>query len=360
MTTTLPDSLFAALGDLRVKYAGSEITQNLVLMRTYPSPFSNTRATQAPSYTANIKFNTNFDAAVVILRHLYHTVAIRFRGDKKETLKELCEDLEKEERDHPLLRFIWADFEDTSDAAVAAQAILRYEMQKADDPEGRATVSSLLENGAMPQGVEKWKVIPHGDSIGEDGLVRWDGSLPLGQHIGDMFGIYIDKAQGHKFRYSFNYPAVIRVRYAHTNKSKPPAMYKDLSRIEICTHKLVDESDGDKVILTECNKELMTYTLVAVVRCSNDQSREADRIRLYDVIGNPLSLPMTMKDYTGTYWNLGDPNCVFMLFYAQALARPITGQRGGPVAYKVPNTKAIMKEMRASLNPIVKAEEPSA
>ncbi|KAJ2998468.1 hypothetical protein NUW58_g307 [Xylaria curta] len=311
MTSTLPQHLFDDLGDLRE---------------------NNKHAEKAPSYRRDhlLKFNINFNAAIVVLRHLYSHVNIKCRFN---------EVIEKEERSHPILRLIWAGFED--DSATVAQSILRHEMQHLDDPRGQITVSDMFERPAMyntlwhrepfllyhpsllgrPRGAKEWRIIKDGETVAKDSLVWWDSDNNLGDYIGSMFGRRAHKVTGDEFVDSFNDPAVIRVRYEHTAKDKPPVTYQYLRQIQIPPRRLGPSPDDPSVLVRlplEKDKERSLYTLVAVVRCSGKVD-ESDRIRLYKVIGHRLSLSIKLKEYVGTYWNLGDvndPGRVYLLFYA--------------------------------------------
>ncbi|KAI8950547.1 hypothetical protein F4801DRAFT_602274 [Xylaria longipes] len=368
MTSTLPEHLFANLGDLRVKYADDESAQNFALSRTYPAQFSNKNAENAPSYRQGhkFKFNLNFDAAIVVLRHLNSIVNSKYRhGDS----------IMKEELSHPLLRFIWADFE--SESSIVAQSILRYEMQAVDDPQGRATVFELFERPAMwntlwarkpfqlfhptvlgrPRGAKMWKVILPQASVVEESLVEWDGATPLGDHISSLFGRSVNRRTGDEFVEMFNDPAIIRVRYKHTANTQPPATYQDLRQIYIKPRRIKqDKNDASLLIRAppEEDKERILHTLIAVVCCSG-QAEEADRIRLYSIVGKPLSLPTDLNKYAGTYWNIGDADDagrVYLLFYGMAPPDPISGQHEEPIARKEPNVESLIKAMKASILPI--------
>ncbi|KAI0107900.1 hypothetical protein GGR51DRAFT_515487 [Nemania sp. FL0031] len=371
MTSTLPEHLFDHLDDIRDKYEDDEYFQNFLLSRTYPHEFSTWLVATAPS--DKFKFNINLDAAVVILRHLYSMV---------NTFTRYHEQTKVQEKSHPILRFIWADFQDDSDESVKAQSVIRHEMQVLDDPSGQATVYDLLERHAMwntlwarkpfqlfhptvlgrPQGAKKWDIIKHHPDIVKSSLVRWDGAQPLGDRISGMFGQGVSRKTGSQFVYMFNDPAIIRVRYEHTAQEQSPATYEDLRHIYIHPHRRKhrkNEKDEDVFIKDkETQEERVLYTLVAIVRCSR-QADEADRIRLYSVIGSPLSLPIALKQYVGKYWNLGDadPGRVYLLFYANAPPDIITGQHGEPIAREQPDTAQLIRDMKASIIPIKKTSK---
>ncbi|KAI1345847.1 hypothetical protein F5Y01DRAFT_40380 [Xylaria sp. FL0043] len=369
MTSKLPESLFADIGDLRQKYEKDEMAQSFALSRTYPPQFSNEEAVGAPSYKRGsehlFKFNLNFDAAVVVVRHLYSVIGLQHRQSEAMTT---------EEQNHPILRLIWADFEDESGAA--ALSILRHEMQVRDDPKGTMTVFQLFEQPAMwkslwakppfqlfhptllgkLRGATEWQIIKHHADIEEESLVEWDGTDTLGAYISTLFGQTIDPETGSEFVESFNYSAIIRVRYKHTTSSRPPATYQDLRRIQIAPRRLKRDSNNPNVMVRAAaaqDDERVAYTLIAVVRCA-DPGTESDRIRLYNVVGQPLSLPISLHAYVGTRWNIGDatdPNRVYLLFYAQTPLDPISGQNEEPIARTELNTGRLIDAMKGSLLP---------
>ncbi|KAJ8131456.1 hypothetical protein O1611_g2170 [Lasiodiplodia mahajangana] len=242
-------------------------------------------------------------------------------------------------------------------------------------PKGQVMVFDLLERPAMwnsiwtrepfhlyhatvlgrPQGAEEWKVISHHDRIVENSLVRWDGSQPLGDRISSLFGEGVSGVTGNEVVFMFNDPAIIRVRYEHTAKERPRASYKDLHQIYVHPHRLRREKnkDGGGFLVKDNDAELVPYTLVAIVRCSR-QAEEADRIRLYSVLATPISLPVALKQYVGTYWNLDDddPGRVYLLFYAHAPPDPLTGRHGEPIARKPANANQIMKKIKSAILPL--------
>ncbi|KAI1127142.1 hypothetical protein F5Y10DRAFT_293137 [Nemania abortiva] len=276
MTSTLPEHLFENLGDIRDKYKDNPSLQNFALSRTYPRKFSTNALVNAPSYEedTDFKFNTNFDAAVVVIRHLYSMV----NGSDLRN-----EQMDKEEKSHPILRFIWADFEDTSDASITAQAVIRYEMQALDDPDGRLTVFALLERPAMwnglwvrkafqlyhsnalgrPQGTDEWNVMEHHPSITQKSLVKWNGAQPLGDHISSLFLQRVHKDTGARLLLMFNDPAIIRVRYQHTARDQTPATYEHLRQIYVNPHRLKNEKqNGCSVLVKATPDERIPYTLI--------------------------------------------------------------------------------------------------
>ncbi|KAI1145816.1 hypothetical protein F4825DRAFT_473448 [Nemania diffusa] len=366
MTSTLPESFYDNLDDLRAKHKDDQSSQNFALTRTYPATFSIKSVEKAPSRQQlhTFKFNTNFDAAIVVLRHLYSMIHLSFRSD---------EDMQAEERNHPLLRLIWADFQDTSDASITAQSNIRYEMQMLDDPQGQVSVLELLERPAMwatlwkrapfqlfhqtilgrAKGAQGWHVIEHHKSIIEHSLVRWDGARPLGDRISGLFGQRVSRETEEQFVYLFNNPAILRVRYQHAAQGQAPATYQDLRQIYIRhSRRAYEDRDGQGFLVKAKTEERCLYTLVAVVRCSN-QAGEGDRIRLYSNIGHAISLPIGLKEYVGTYWNLGDsiPNLTYLLFYARAPPDSITGHHNEPIARKPVNVNSTIKAMKASIIP---------
>ncbi|TGJ84442.1 hypothetical protein E0Z10_g4294 [Xylaria hypoxylon] len=324
MTSTLPEHLFTNLGDL---------------------------------------FNLNFDAAIVVLRHLNSHVHADYRHSDSIVKEELC---------HPILRFVWADLE--SESSVVAQIILRYEMQVVDDPKGEITLFKLFESPAMwnslwarepfrlfhptilgrPRDGMKWKVVRAHASIIEESLVKWNGAKGLADHISSLFCRTVHVETGHQFVEMFNDPAIIRVLYKHTAEGQAPATYQDLREIHIAPRRITQSKDDLTQLVRlapEDDKERVRYTLVAVVRCSG-QAEEADRIRLYSVIGHPMSLPTGLNKYVGTYWNIGDandPGRAYLLFYAQAPPDPISGLHGEPMAHKQSNVKSVIKAVKASI-----------
>ncbi|KAI1302452.1 hypothetical protein F5Y03DRAFT_209170 [Xylaria venustula] len=364
MTSKLPEHLFDDIGDVRKKYADDVLAQNFVLQRTYPLQFKNRNAERAPSYRPEpkFKFNLNFDAAVVVLRHLYSMILVDLRNSDRIATDELS---------HPILRFMWADFEDES--SVAAQTILRYEMQTLDDPRGDMTVFQLFERPAMwdsiwnrepfrlyhqhvfgrPKDAAEWTIIENQEDVVEESLVEWNGAKDLGDEISSLFGQSVDIETGDEYVEMFNDPAIIRVRYQHTAPGRPPATYQDLRQILIAPRRIRrDENNPARFfrINPEEDSERVTYTLVAVVRCS-DQAGQADRIRLYSMAGHPCSLPMALKDYVGTQWNIGqlnDQGRAYLLFYARAFTNAISGQDVVPIARKEPNASSLIKKMRVS------------
>ncbi|KAJ8122939.1 hypothetical protein ONZ43_g987 [Nemania bipapillata] len=373
MTSSLPKSVFEGLGDVREKYT-DETSQNFILSRTYPVAFNAEHITQAPSYQRGreFKFNTHLDAAVVVLRHLYSMVAPDYRSSD-------C--YPDEESRCPLLRFIWADFRDTSEASLKAQCVIRYEMQLADDPEGQASIFKLFENKAMWDTLwsrmpfrlyhdtvlgkaprqKKWKCIDHHESIIQHTLVKWDGTKPLGDYIGGHFG-HRKFDDGDEMVYIFNNPAIIRVRYQHKAQAQGPAKYADIRQIYIKHYRFKhEERDGDHYVVKSKSEERKLYTLVAVVRCSND-GREGDRIRLYSMIGSPLSLPIGLEEYVGTYWNLGDlpADRPYLLFYARAPPEPITGLHEEPIARRPADAEALINSIIAGSTRLNTKGGPSA
>ncbi|KAI0414993.1 hypothetical protein F5X98DRAFT_347661 [Xylaria grammica] len=365
MTSKLPEHLFAGIGDVREKHT-DRLAQTFALSRTYPPPFTRRDARDAPSYQEGrqFTFNLNFDAATVVLRHLYSTINANYRHS---------ESIAREELNHPLLRFMWADFESRSSSA--AQNILRHEMQCADDPEGKITVSELFERPAMwnslwarrpfrlthpdvlgrPRGAKAWDVIPPEDTVVEDSLVAWEGAGDLGDHISSRFGRFSDAETGDQFVYSFGHPAIIRVRYQHTAQGQPLATYRDLRQIHVTSRQLKVVREGPFTTaraVPEKDTERVLYTLVAVVRCS-DQAGEADRIRLYSVIGQPISLPTSFNKYVGTYWNVGDPEDPgrpYLLFYARAPG-DFSGLHEEPIAHKEMGVGALNNALETSHRP---------
>ncbi|GAP90345.1 hypothetical protein SAMD00023353_4900870 [Rosellinia necatrix] len=359
MTSKLPEQLLNDLGDVRQKYADDEYAQNLALSRTYPAPFNRKNIENAPSYQPGqeFTFNLNLDAAVVILRHLYSLLHVQQRHSDAIAQEELA---------HPILRFIWADFE--SGSTSVAQSILRYEMQLADDPKGELTVFKLFERPAMwdslwarrafrlyhptvlgkGRDAEEWRIVDSQENVIEESLVRWDGATNLGDYISALVGYTIDRVTQHRFIEFFGDPGIIRVRYQHTSDRQPPATYEDLRQIHIKPQRYRHaEDDPSRWVIYE-SEEPIRYMLVAVVRCST-QATEADQIRLYSIIGNPLSLPMDLKNYAGTHWNINkdDPGRIYLLFYARAIAGTIHGLQG-EIARKEPNTGSLIEEMMGS------------
>ncbi|KAI0965694.1 hypothetical protein F4678DRAFT_467373 [Xylaria arbuscula] len=373
MTSTLPDNLFDNIGDLRKKYP-DDFVQSFALSRTYPAQFSIHNANHAPSYRPkdqlNFKYNLNLDAAVVVLRHLYSMV-----------LQRQSDTITRDELSHPILRFIWADFEDES--SIAAQTILRFEMQTLDDPQGKMTIFDLFERPAMwntiwsrepfllyhprvlarPKNATMWKVIDHNKGVSKKSLVQWDGANDLGAKISSLFCRSSHIPTGDQFVEMFNDPAIIRVRYKHTAQHQPPATYQDLREILVAPRR-IKPAENDFATLVrlspEEDSERIRHTLVAVVRCSG-QAEEADRFRLYSVTGQPMSLPITARDYVGIEWNIGDiedPGRVYLLFYTRSLPTPITGQHGEPIARRTPDMISKIMAMKKSI--LLKSEEGSS
>jgi hypothetical protein len=281
---------------------------------------------------------------------------------------------EVEER-HPLLRFVWATFNNPSEENVAAQSIIRYEMQKGDDPTGTKSVYQILERLSLwrtlwsrkpfflfypevyrrRKGMGTWDAYKHEDGIGEHHLIRWDGSQPLAERISDMFGTYETKDGTEERMYLWDDPDIIRVRYQHAAQDRPPATYDELRRIMVCPRRVRDEGrSGKDFVVTlpspEEDTERIPYTLIGVVFCSNKLG-ECDRIRLYQTFGNPIHMPMRLKNITGTQWNLGDssdPGRVYMLFYTPGFQRQPTLSHNDPIARKKPEEgRLIAKEMGA-------------
>ncbi|KAI0474533.1 hypothetical protein F4859DRAFT_481118 [Xylaria cf. heliscus] len=246
-------------------------------------------------------------------------------------------------------------------------------MQAIDDPQGRVTVFELFERPAMwnslwarepfqlfhptvfgrPRGAGEWKVIKNQASVVEESLVDWDGSNSLGDHISNLFGRSTNRQTGDEFVEMFNDPAIIRVRYKQASDSRSPATYQDLRQIYITPRRMKQADHGPCTLVRAApdkDEERVPYTLMAIVLCSG-QAGEADRIRLYSVVGHPLSLPIRLNKYVGTYWNMGDVDDagrIYLLFYGRAPPDPISGQHEEPIARKEPNAKSLIKAMKAS------------
>ncbi|KAI0004729.1 hypothetical protein F4779DRAFT_621319 [Xylariaceae sp. FL0662B] len=356
--------IFQGLMDLREKYPGDVMAQNFALMRTYPVQFSKRDAEKAPSHSADVRMpdTGNLDAAVILLRHLYHVVALRYRGDSDTSSEVLCQKMTEEESTHPLLQFVWVDFED--EAGAEKQSIVRYEMLK-DAPDGKATVYGLLENESMwktlwrrepfllyhptilkkPRGAAEWDVVPCEDTVGlvKESLVSWDGAGNLGDRISGLFDSLADDETNAEFLFPFSDPAVIRVKYDHTTNEGRKS-WEDLKTITMDPNRLE-------------NNKPVTYALIASARCAKtpDGSEElgADRIRLFDVLGQPLILPMEMKHCASTYWSTGQGvGCMCLLFYARKMARDTSGGHELEVPSKADNLRTTIKAMKTSLIPI--------
>ncbi|KAI0018533.1 hypothetical protein F4780DRAFT_794519 [Xylariomycetidae sp. FL0641] len=243
--------LFASLQDVRDKYPRSEGEQNYELVNTIPALFRGVGKESASC----------LDATVVLLCHLYHVVALRYRGRKLEvadaeasaTSAKVEEVMRQEEEKHPLLRFIWTTLEGLSPDAKTAQMKLRFEIRR-KMPQN-ADIEQFLEHESMyatlwqrtpfllfddtmlwkPSDQPGWNMGPCRDvlAIARRSLIRWNGEQDLAPYISHLCNItYHDRAQSMDFRFFFNHPAVIRVHYAH-EAPRQPWTYEELRTVPL-------------------------------------------------------------------------------------------------------------------------------
>jgi hypothetical protein len=364
----LCDKLFGPLADLRFKYVGEELSQNLLLQRTYPAPYKAKDAMQAPTFNElrQPRDTSCLDGAVVLLRHLYSIVAIRYRADSDHSQESLCQEMQREELEHPILRFIWCDFEDAD--GHAAQSVVRYHIQKDIEP-SQATIEHFLQSEDMvrtlwsrepflfyhPEVVAKrreataWRTLAYTNkpSPAKNSLVEWNGEGELGDVISDKVGMFQSSDKKTLCRYSFGQPAIIRVRYDR-NSTAPNKTYGDLWSVTFNTKKLKEEPGTEQPCFIE-GKDMITYNLIAIARLASADKGERQMIRLYDVFGEAIGLPVKCKNYAGAKWKLGEPNVPYLLYYAQAPPRQMPDRHGQEIAPKPDNVKSALEDIMGIL-----------
>ncbi|KAI0480030.1 hypothetical protein GGR56DRAFT_686940 [Xylariaceae sp. FL0804] len=363
------DELFAGINDLRDRYPGQELVQDFALSRSYPAKFSYHRAAggaDPASIDRDIGPAEYVDIAVMILRHLYQMVALSHRGDRHASSEALRAEMSADEHAHPLLRLLWADFDD--EGGFDQQSVVRYEILKRTSPD-RRTVAGLLESEQMWKTL--WSRAPfllhqqvgfgrlRGSHLWEEGplverakqaeycRIIWEGQGDLADHIGAYSGRRVDG--DNEILFSFGAPAVIRIDYRHAADA-PAKTHADLKRIAVPIKRYhLDETDGETHLIETV--DTLHYVLIAVVRCAGGEER-GDRMRLWDRYGHVMAHPISMKNMMGTYWRLGDPNARFLLFYC-----PSIGSMTGFSEEEVPHESSMLGTWYANMKGSIPTEQ---
>lgn len=379
------DDICEGLGDLRIKFSGNEMAQNLALRRSFPALLSQRAIQRMATYQGGNWTESHWvnglSGAIVLLRHLYSMIAMRYRGDETTSDMETMEKMRQEEKENYLLRIVWAYADNRPDFDITGK--VRGHILKHHDTDEVPSIFNLLENPSMwntiwnrpplrlyhrvvlgrRRGERDWVQHALGDMVGwaEEGLILWDGDGSLGEWISQRFGITFYEKQMCDFRHAFGDPAIIRVLYRHRS-NVPAKRYHDLKQIKFDPRRPRQKVDDDgKMTLVEeaDSEERVVYNLVAVVKCLDPQSSsnnedKDDRIRLYERHGQAIMLPMSCNKFTGIQWEIGSgsyPLPDYLLYYAQTPPVDARGGHGEEIAPKPEGLKALIEEMKVSRIP---------
>ncbi|KAI6083325.1 hypothetical protein F4821DRAFT_263061 [Hypoxylon rubiginosum] len=346
--TSPPNIDFSLLPDIRDKYPGDVVAQTASLRCQMPTAFDN-HASSRSGLAGN-----GISVFVCALRHLFVHVALKWRGDLRDTDNALFRIIRHyDERENPLLRFAWSDL-GTDGASLAVQdrtlEVIANHLLEANSLVADLSFRGLAESTLMhttlfqrppfqlyhpyyfSQPIEDPDVAgdawdlhdtrSHPAEVARRSLITWDGQGDLGDLITRKFGVFHLADGKTRCLWLCNHPVVIRVLYSPPASDAPPPPPPSLSHITFDGLRARQEQLAPSgTIIHPPESHVRRYVLIVAVRL-REHDEDRDLIHRYTIRGTEIPGPPDYP-YANPHWTLGQPGRQYMLFYSPVLKRPI-------------------------------------
>ncbi|KAK8135229.1 hypothetical protein PG984_007241 [Apiospora sp. TS-2023a] len=147
-------------------------------------------------------------------------------------------------------------------------------------------------------------------NIALESLFHWDGTRPLGESLGALFGVFRQPSTGWRYLRLPGMPTILRVLYKpNADQMISAPEFKDVRSFHL-TAKDCEPTDGENksFVLKEVKCQ---YRLIASVDLT------IDTVRLYGINGAYIAAPQDHGQLVDTVGSIGDVGRQYMLFFAR-------------------------------------------